>query len=177
MRKDSDFQSSSTGDTSETRVFLEAYEKYAESIYRHCYFRVFSKVRAEELMQETFLKTWDYVSIRGGEIENLRAFLYRVANNLIIDESRKKKESSLEAILEDHPEFEPAHVDDAQKNLMIKDVLQNLFVLSPEDRAIVTMRYIDELDPKEIAVVLGSNTNRISVRLNRALKTLRDNMK
>ena len=63
--------------------FLNAYDAYADAIYRHCFFRVFSKERAEELAQETFMKTWEYVA-RGNVIENYKAFLYRVTNNLII---------------------------------------------------------------------------------------------
>ena len=72
------------------KEFLQAFEKYADDIYRHCYFRVYDKELAEDLVQETFIKTWKYI-ISGEEIKNIRAFLYKVAVNLIIDNSRKKK--------------------------------------------------------------------------------------
>jgi RNA polymerase sigma-70 factor (ECF subfamily) len=75
------------------KEFIEQYEAHAEAIYRHCFFRVFRKQVAEELMQETFMKAWVYVSQKN-EVENMRAFLYKIANNLIIDFSRKKKRSS-----------------------------------------------------------------------------------
>ena len=82
-------------------TFLTAYDKYADAIYRHCFFRVFSKEKAEELTQETFMRTWQYLE-DGKEVLNLRAFLYRVANNLIIDHSRKKKEERLDNFHEPH---------------------------------------------------------------------------
>src|SRR5579863_136343 len=71
------------------KEFLEAYQHYADAIYRHCYFRVYNKELAEDLTQETFIKTWKYIT-EGKEIKNLKAFLYKVAVNLIIDNSRKK---------------------------------------------------------------------------------------
>src|SRR3989344_5246570 len=71
------------------KEFLDAYQQYADAIYRHCYFRVYNKDLAEDLTQETFIKTWKYLS-EGKEVKNIKAFLYRVAVNLIIDHSRKK---------------------------------------------------------------------------------------
>jgi RNA polymerase sigma-70 factor (ECF subfamily) len=88
--------------------FLAAYDNYADAIYRHCFYRVFSKPLAEELTQDTFMKTWKYLE-GGKQVENLRAFLYRVANNLIIDHSRKKKEERLDALLEKSADLEPAY--------------------------------------------------------------------
>ena len=157
--------------------FLEAYELYAEPLYRHCFYRVYNEARAEELMQETFLKTWEYVS-QGKEVGNLRAFLYRVAGNLIIDYYRKKKEESLEAILEAHPEAEPGHdpTTHLETTVMvsyIKEVLEDL----PDDaRIILTYRYIDDLDPKEIAEIMDITANNASVRINRALRLLQQRL-
>ena len=50
-------------------------------------------------MQDTFCKSWDYIQ-KGGEVRNYKPFLYRILNNLIIDEYRKKKSVSLDEILE-----------------------------------------------------------------------------
>ncbi|KKW47870.1 MAG: hypothetical protein UY99_C0021G0011, partial [Parcubacteria group bacterium GW2011_GWA1_59_11] len=41
-------------------MFLQAYDDHADAIYRHLYFRVFSRARAEEMTQEVFMKTWIY---------------------------------------------------------------------------------------------------------------------
>lgn len=81
------------------REFTQAYEEHADALFRHCYFRVSNRERALELTQEAFMKTWDSVA-QGKEINNYRAFLFRVLNNLIIDEYRKKKSTSLDALLE-----------------------------------------------------------------------------
>jgi RNA polymerase sigma-70 factor (ECF subfamily) len=154
--------------------YLHAYDEYADAIYRHCFFRVFSKPLAEELTQETFLKTWQYLD-QGKKVDNLRAFLYRVANNLVIDYVRKKKEDRLDALLENSPELEPMH--DARGDIetaeLARNVIATMETLREDEREILTMRYIDELDLKEIAEILDISVNNVSVRLNRAMKALR----
>lgn len=157
-------------------TYLEAYEAYAEAIYRHCFFRVFSKQLAEELMQETFMKTWVYLEDAKHDVENLRAFLYKVANNLIIDHARKKKEQSLEAIMEANPGFEPAGSgrEELERGVIVREVRESLGKLPQAERDLLIMRYIDDLDPKDIAAVLGITSNHVSVRLNRAMRQLKE---
>lgn len=159
--------------------FLEAYELYADAIFRHCLYRVFNKERAKEVTQDTFMKTWEVVA-RGEEIQNIRAYLYRVAHNLIVDEARRRKlrkETSLEEMRE-ATGFDPG-VDDReqmQRYLEGSDAMQRLLELSEEDREILILRHVDELEPKEIADLLGVTANVISVRSHRALKRLREVM-
>ncbi len=155
--------------------FLKAYEEYAEAIYRHCYFRVFNKQRAEELMQDTFTKTWLYLS-RGKKVDNLRAFLYRVAGNLVIDESRKNKMASLEAWLEageGENDIPTEGHKDILRSAMAKEVVRAMDRLDKDDQEILTLRFVSDLDPKEIAIILGISPNNASVKINRAVAELR----
>lgn len=152
--------------------FLKAYDAFADAIFRHCYFRVYSREEAKDLVQDTFIRTWEYLR-DGNTIENLKAFLYRVANNLIIDTSRKRKTVSLEE-LTDHG-FQPqvknqnpieAKIDGEQ----LKKVLEQI---ENHYREVIIMRYIDDLSPREIAWILEETENAISVRLHRGLKKVR----
>jgi len=156
------------------KQFLSAYDEYSQAIYRHCFFRVYNKTRAEELVQEAYMRVWQYLS-QGKEIENMRAFLYRVANNLIIDDSRKKKEESLEVLMEKSPACEPSHEGHKtmEKNLLFKEVIEGMEDLPPDYKEILTLRYVQDLDPKEIAKILNTNANNVSVKINRAVKALK----
>lgn len=153
--------------------FVEAYDKYADAIYRHCFFRVFSRARAEELMQETFMKAWEYVA-KGNEVDNLRALLYKIANNLVIDESRKKKEESLDVLLEGG--FDPVQETrlKTEDNIVLKDVFRAINSLPEDERDVLVMRFVNDLNPKDIAEILGVTANVVSVRINRAIKSARD---
>ncbi len=161
-------------DRSAHDAFLKAYDELADAIYRHCFFRVYSKARAEELMQETFMKVWHYIE-SGNEIQNLKAFLYQTANNLVIDESRKKKEDSLEHLLEQSPSYEPSHDSrpDVEKEMLIADIKEVMAELESEVQQLLTYRFIDDLEPKEIAEILHITPNNASVRINRALQALK----
>lgn len=161
-------------DANVKKEFLAAYENYAEAIYRHCFFRVFSPDKAEELMQETFMRVWEYLA-EGKEVANIRAFIYRVANNLIIDYSRKKKEESLENLLENNPAADPSYEGHKQmeNNVVLGEVKSAMDNLPADVREIITFRYVDDLDPKEIADILDISPNNVSVKLNRAIKALR----
>ena len=151
--------------------FIQAYDIYADSIFRYCYFRVFSREQAEDLTQDVFKKTWEYVA-EGKEVKNFRPFLYRVASNLIIDYSRKKKEVSLDKMQETG--FQPS-CEEKDKNIIFdsKETVKMIQKLDEKYREAVTMRYVEELSPKEIADILGETENVVSVRIHRGLEQLR----
>lgn len=152
--------------------FTKAYNAYADAIFRHCYFRVFDRELGRELMQETFTRTWDYIR-KGNGIEHMRTFLYRIANNLIIDHVRKKKETSLETLEESG--FEPADISAKKLEMQIdaRQIIDIIDQLGEEYREVILMRYIDGLKPKEIAELLDEKVNVVSVRITRGMKQLR----
>lgn len=155
--------------------FATAYDLYADAIFRHCCYRCFDRERARELMQETFIKTWDYL-VSGKDIDNVQAFLYRTANNVLIDEARRAKKRSIVSF-EDMVEngFDVAGDDgkDFGRVFDTKAVAEILQKLEEPYRTAIIMRHIDELSPKEIANLLDETANVISVRLNRGMKMLR----
>src|SRR3989338_5626874 len=152
-------------------AFALAYDSYADAIFRHCAFRLFNRERGREIMQDTFLKTWEYVA-KGNDIDNVQAFLYRTANNLIIDEVRRRTlrpETSLDALCEEG--FEPGTNEDAdamRQKVDIQRVLATLQDIEEPYRAALIMRYVDDLSPAEIAELTGETPNAVSVRLHRA---------
>lgn len=153
--------------------FMKAYDELSDAIFRHCYFRIGDRERAKDLMQDTFTKSWQYIT-EGASVKNMKAFLYRVANNLIIDEYRKKKEISLDSLQEQG--YDPGF-DDRTKNEARIDAqftINTINKLDKKYREVVLMRYIDELSPQEIAEVIGEKENNVSVRLHRGIKQLKD---
>ncbi len=154
--------------------FLKGYETYADDLFRHAFFRVHDRERAKDLVQETFTRTWQTLS-EGATIENLRAFLYRVLTNAIIDDSRKKKSVSLEALVEEG--FSPSDdnaTEAVYERTVIRETHELLSTLPDEYRLPLVMRHLDGLSPGEIADALGLTENVVSVRINRAMNKLRE---
>lgn len=157
--------------------FLSAYDLYSDQIYRHCFFRVSDKERAVDLVADTFTNVWRYLA-KGGDIKDFRAFLYKVANNLIIDHYRKRKSVSLDQLAEDHNFDPPEDVhekveESAEINLLIK----TLDKLEDEYREVMIMRYVDGLSIKEISEIKEESENAVSVRIHRATNKIREILK
>ncbi len=155
--------------------FAAAYDRYADAIFRHCTFRLLDRERGRDLMQETFLKTWEYVA-RGNAIDNVQAFLYRAANNLVIDEVRRRKKR-VEVSLEDMQEAgmdigTDEHERSMKSRIDEQRILSLLQKIDEPYREVLVMRYIDELPPAQIAKILGASANVVSVRINRGMKKL-----
>ncbi len=154
-----------------TMIFNQAYDQYAEAIFRHCYFKTSDRELAQDLMQQTYLQAWTYVS-GGQEVRDFRPFLYRLANNLVIDWYRKKKTDSLDSLVE--AGFEPAAEQAPTSQLAeFNTALKLLGHLEKEDQQLIIWRYVEDWSPKEIAEMIDDNENNVSVRLHRAVAKIK----
>ncbi len=157
--------------------FENAYATHSEPLFRHIYFRISNRERAIEIAQEVFMKTWDYLN-KGNEIENIQAFIYKVSNNLIINEyQRRKIPLSIETLYENdgiNPPSSENVVKDLEKEEDIKKVLNRLSSIKEEYREAIYMKYIDELSVKEIAEILNETESNVSVRIHRGLEKLKE---
>lgn len=155
------------------KQFIEAYERYSDDLFRYCFFKLSDREQAKDLLQETFSRAWQYLE-KGINVGNLKAFLYKILANLIIDEYRKRKPNdSLESL---HDEgFDPSF-DDTDRWIDVIDGTKALKLIrdipSPYGEA-VFMRYVQELSLSEIAQITGESENTIAVRIHRGLNKLR----
>ena len=156
--------------------FLNSYEEHSDALFRHCLLRVRDRETARDIVQEAYSRAWLYIS-EGKEVEYMRAFLYRIANNLIVDGARKKKSSSLDAMMEDDGfEAVDESVKPAEEVPQAREAMQMLASLDELYRTAITMRYIDGMSPKEIAKALDVSENVVSVRIHRGIEKLQKMM-
>ena len=155
------------------KVFLAAFDAHADAIFRYCLARLGEREAAKDAVQETFHRTWRWLS-KGNRAGNMRALLYRMATNITIDEYRRAKPESLDAL-----EMDPAD-ESARDPFLSAQVSQAITLvrrLEPKYREPLLMRYVDDMPVKEIASVLQETENATSVRIHRAVKQLRDLLK
>ncbi len=133
------------------------------------------RATSEDLVQDTFIKTWEYL-VRGGEVVVMKAFLYHILNNLIVDEYRKNKTVSLDILLEKGVE---PHVSDVGRPHRFFDVLDGkaaLFLIQRlpiKYQKVVRMRYLQDLSLKEMSLITGQSKNAIAVQIHRGLEKLK----
>src|SRR5258708_7820859 len=154
--------------------FLKVYEDLADPVFRHCYFRLSDREKAKDLVQETFKRLWESMD-KNQTIGNYRAFVFRIANNLIIDSYRKKKEESLDTLQDEGYDVSSDDHEIILKSVMGREVMALLDQIGGTYRDVIVMRFIDDLPVYDIAVILGVSENVVSVRIHRGLALLRKN--
>jgi RNA polymerase sigma-70 factor, ECF subfamily len=167
---------------SQEERFLKAFDEYADPLFRHAVYRLSDRERAIELVHDTFTKAWGY--IRGGhEVDAYKPFLYKVLNNLVIDEYRKRKEVSLDELLAqegtsegDFDELHGGSIEELTFALDAKQASELLASMPPVYREVLVLRFVDGLGPKEISDLIEETENVVSVRLHRGLKLLRSHI-
>jgi RNA polymerase sigma-70 factor (ECF subfamily) len=160
--------------TGDEAAFVETYELFAPKIYRHALFRTSSPQIAEDIMSETFVRAWETVQNKASEIRHLKAFIYRIADNLIIDHYRKNARAAVSISEElEQTLASPGDPHETLDRVLAGDRLAaQLSRLRPEARDLLVMRYIDDLPIEDIAERAGKKKNAIYVALHRAVKEL-----
>jgi RNA polymerase sigma-70 factor (ECF subfamily) len=171
MNEQAIIQRCQSGDLSS---FEELYDAYAEKIYRFLYYRTKSKEVAEDLMGDVFLKALKGIS-KAKDITQFSAWLYRIANNTLIDHYRSRK---THASLDDEEAMQVKDPQDIEREsgnrFLLEKVEHELEKLTEVQRQIVTMRVWDDLSYKEIAEVVGKSEGNCKVIFSRAVAQLRE---
>jgi len=139
--------------------------------------------RAEDLAQETFLRI-----VKGAPAWERRArfqtWLYTVARNLCIDQSRRDRFRRADSLDAEGPDGQPSMVDSvpgreidperAAASARIRPLLQQaLLCLPPEQREVFVLREQAGVPFREIAEMVGVNENTVKSRMRYALEGLR----
>jgi RNA polymerase sigma-70 factor (ECF subfamily) len=128
---------------------------------------------AEELAQDVFLQIYQQL----GRIENASHatwWLRRAICHRCIDEARKRKLRPRVG-LEDAPE--PAVKDSAQDPFLSEQLRRMVATLPEKARAVVLLRYQEDMDPSEIAEMLDMPVSTVKSHLHRSLTVMRVRMK
>lgn len=153
-------------------AYTDLYNEHAQSIYRFVYFRVGSQEVAEDIMQETFLKFIDVIDT--AHVTNVRAYLYRIARNLVTDLYRKKSQQEVVDIDAAYDlESMQGHLQ-MEAGIDLQMMARAIEHLKPLWREIITLRHIESLSYKEIASVIGHSSAYVRVNLHRATKALNE---
>ncbi len=159
-------------ETKQQGALTLAHHDYAKGMNSYSFFKTHNPTTSNDLVQDTFIKTWKYL-VKGGKIEIMKAFLYHVLNQLIIDEYRKHKATSLDVLLEKG--YEPS-IDHSERLFHVFDGKAALLLiqyLPLKYQKVMRMRYKQDLSLKEISLITGQSTNAVAVQAHRGLEKLK----
>ncbi len=153
-------------------LLTDAHSEYEKGLSSYAYFKVHDRASSGDLVQDTFIKTWSYL-VRGGKIDTMKAFLYHILNNLIVDDYRKHKAVSLDVLLEKG--FDPSSGDSERLIDMWdgKRATGLIAQLPVSYQKVVRMRYVQDLTLSEMAILTGKSKNTVAVQAHRGLRKLK----
>jgi RNA polymerase sigma-70 factor (ECF subfamily) len=157
----------------DTALMREFYTEHADALWRYAMRLTGDRARAEDVVQETLLRAWQHPHAFEDSERSPRAWLFRVARNMIIDERRSSRFRREVSSPDGSDEFEqrgPDEVDAALDRLLIADALTHL---SPEHRAVVRRSYYLGWTVAQIADDLQIAEGTVKSRLHYALHALR----
>jgi len=159
-------------------TFTEVYDENVADIYRFVYFKIGSEEEAKDLTSVVFLKTWNHIQNNTLEdAKTLRALLYKVARNVIIDHYRDRSKKTLS--LDDERNPIDVALDNGEENRLDEEqdlelIRKKLPLLKEEYREIIIMRFINDLTLEEIADVTKKRRGNVRVIIHRALTALKE---
>ncbi len=161
-------------------AFSVIVRRYQRQIANLVFLSLGNRAEVEDLTQEVFVRFYQNLD-RLKDRESVFPWLYRIAANLCIDESRKRsirKALSLDFLVEEglHQEsFEdtaPRPDREAEAWEERTRILAALGRLPAQSRVVVVMRDYEDLTYQEIATVLGLSVPAVKTRLFRARQRL-----
>ena len=153
-------------------TLIALYDDHSDSIYRYAFRSLGEANLAEDCVADVFTRFLERVATGKALTGNLRAYLYRVAHNWIVDYYRQEKP---EADLEAQPL--PARNANPEKRLSEKEnqahLRQALLALPEDQRLVIELRVMEKWPYEAVADVLGKSVEASRALQYRALKKLR----
>jgi len=156
------------------QAFARFYDTYRVQIYRFLYFKVSTEDVAQDLVNDTFIRIFNYLK-NGQEIDNLRALLYKTARNLTIDfyRSRGRGEMPIDEFIEETVSTE----QDIEKHVDIKIELENIAEsvkkLPEPYKEVILLRFIDGLSFEEISQAIDKSPENCRMIAHRGLRKIK----
>ncbi|GIJ13162.1 RNA polymerase subunit sigma-70 [Micromonospora andamanensis] len=167
------------------RSFSELNDRHRHELRVHCYRMLGSFEDAEDLVQETFLRAWrrrDDLEL----VENVRAWLYRIATNACLDaiKAKGRRVHELESFrdipwLEPYPDVQMAPADNPHAAVVERETIELTFLavlqlLPPRQRAALILRDVLAWPVGDVGGLLELSTAAVNSALQRARATLRE---
>jgi len=167
----------------DSQLLDELIVRFQHRLLRYLLYLTSNRELAEDLFQEV----WMRVLVRGAQFNGQSRFdtwLFTIARNLVIDQRRKKKMSSLDELFDaggedDRPmSFEVAGDDPSPFDMLSssedrEQVASVLLQLDTLYREVLVLRFYEEMSLDEIARVTGAPLSTIKSRLYRGLAAIK----
>jgi RNA polymerase sigma-70 factor (ECF subfamily) len=164
----------------ERRAEFEAlYERHHREVWAMAYSRWMDADSALDIAQEAFTRLWKHWEDGGETIQNIRAWLLRVARNLAEDYAKsafRRNGTTAPQLMEGVQSHELLPLESMAQAEAFAQIRATLEELPEADRELLTLRYGLDYDAATIAEVLGIAASAVHMRLSRARQRLAERL-
>jgi RNA polymerase sigma-70 factor, ECF subfamily len=154
-------------------AFAQLYDRHVVRIYRHIYYMVNDSNTAEDLTAQTFLKAWEAIDRYKEKGAPFVAWLLRISHNLTVSFLRSKRDhSELDETFLDHKSGNSPE-EALEQSVDEKSMREAVLKLRDEQRQVIMLRFVEEMDYREVADIIGKSVPAVRVIQHRALGNLR----
>lgn len=154
----------------ETQALAEIYDIYSPGIYRYAMRLLGDVTLAEDCVAETFARFLKSLREGHGPRDNLQAYLYRIAHNLVVDMYRGDRET---VELDDAFRSEAdVPEEEAAKQIRQKQVRQAVHSLTPDQQMVIALKYLEDWSNEEVAQAMKKPVGAVKSLQHRALRSL-----
>jgi len=148
------------------------YDEYYPPLYRYIYHQVGEVETARDLTAELFQQLLQALHRGDGPTENLRAWLYRVAHNLVVDYFRRQQHRRHLPLKDELVSQAHNPVELAEKNIAVDEIRSALTHLTPDQQQVIVLKFLEELSNEETASILDKPVGAVKSLQHRALAAL-----
>jgi RNA polymerase sigma-70 factor (ECF subfamily) len=147
------------------------YEKYADKVFNYFWYRTgHDWALSEDLMQETFLRAFQYLERFRNRGYSYLTYLLNIAHNLLVDHYRKPKSIPVEDLPTDAVPYEIT--SDLVRKSDAESLWRAIQTLPQRNRDALLMYYQDEKPIRDIAQIMNTSENSVKLNLSRTRKKL-----
>src|SRR5437763_8688151 len=151
----------------------ELYLIHFDRIYSYLHMSVGNRHDAEDLTTQTFLKMLESIGKFRFRAAPFSAWLFRIAHNLAMDHFRAARRwQPEEEVPEPIGSEELSAEDEAMHSIGRQSMLELIDELSPEQRQVLTLKFVFNFGNGEVATILGKTEGAVKSLQHRALVSL-----
>jgi len=153
-------------------ALAELYDLYNNALYAYAVRLLGDRDQADECVAEVFSRFLQAITKGKGPDRYLKAYLYRIAHNWITDQYRKEIPATGEIREEIMTGGEQSPSDAYDKKREKEFVRSALMKLTPDQRQVITLRYLEGWENEEIAKALNKPLGAVKSLRHRGIKSL-----
>lgn len=157
------------------KVFSTIYKRFSKDVHDYLYYKFGNQININDISQDVFVKLWD--NCKKVSIDKARAFLFRVAKNMTLNELKHQK------VILNYEVFAPPNYTNESPEFLLEEeqflikYQTALSKLTEEQRVAFSLSKIEGKKHKEIAEMLGITQKVVEYRIYTAFEMIKSEIK